>query len=137
MADDLLQVELVSADSRVWSGEASFVLARTTDGEIGVLPHHAPLLSVLVESVVLIRGDGGEAQVAAVDGGFISVANNRVSILSEHAETADDIDLESARRDVDQAADADADDHDAARRRVWGEARVDAAQKAGRQSSSG
>jgi F-type H+-transporting ATPase subunit epsilon len=132
MADDLLQVELVSADSRVWSGEASFVLARTTDGEIGVLPHHAPLLSVLVESVVLIRGDGGEAQVAAVDGGFISVANNRVSILAEHAQLSEDIDASQARQDLESSpGGSDEDDEDAARRVRWAEARIAATERSG------
>jgi F-type H+-transporting ATPase subunit epsilon len=132
MADDLLQVELVSADSRVWSGEASFVLARTTDGELGVLPHHAPLLSVLVESVVLIRGDGGDAQVAAVDGGFISVANNRVSILAEHAELSEDIDAGQARQDLESSqGGSDEDDEDAARRVRWAEARIAATERSG------
>jgi F-type H+-transporting ATPase subunit epsilon len=132
MADDLLQVELVSADSRVWSGEASFVLARTTDGELGVLPHHAPLLSVLVESVVLIRGDGGDAQVAAVDGGFISVANNRVSILAEHAELSEDIDASQARQDLESSqGGSDEDDEDAARRVRWAEARIAATERSG------
>lgn len=131
MADDLLQVELVSADSRVWSGEASFVLARTTDGEIGVLPHHAPLLSVLVESVVLIRGDGGEAQVAAVDGGFISVANNRVSILAEHAQLSEDIDAGAARQDLERAQGESDDEEDAARLVRWAEARIAATERAG------
>jgi len=132
MADDLLQVELVSADSRVWSGEASFVLARTTDGEIGVLPHHAPLLSVLVESVVLIRGDGGDAQVAAVDGGFISVANNRVSILAEHAQLSEDIDASQARQDLESSpGGSDEDDEDAARRVRWAEARIAATERSG------
>lgn len=141
MADENLQVELVAPDRLVWSGEAAFVLARTADGEIGILRDHAPVLSVLDPGAVVIRDEAGNTQVAAVDGGFLSVANNRVSILSEHAEMADDVDLESARRDVEQTGDADtgADegDHDAARRRAWGEARVDAAQKAGRQSASG
>jgi F-type H+-transporting ATPase subunit epsilon len=130
MADEPLQVELVSADSKVWSGEASFVLARTTDGELGVLPDHAPLLSVLVESVVLIRGDGGEAQVAAVDGGFISVANNRVSILAEHAELSEDIDAGQARQDLESSqGGSDEDDEDAARRVRWAEARIAATER--------
>jgi F-type H+-transporting ATPase subunit epsilon len=132
MADEPLQVELVSADSKVWSGEASFVLARTTDGELGVLPDHAPLLSVLVESVVLIRGDGGEAQVAAVDGGFISVANNRVSILAEHAELSEDIDAGQARQDLESSqGGSDEDDEDAARRVRWAEARIAATERSG------
>ena len=131
MADEPLQVELVSADSKVWSGEASFVLARTTDGELGVLPDHAPLLSVLVESVVLIRSDGGEAQVAAVDGGFISVANNRVSILSEHAQLSEDIDAGEARQDLERAQSESDDDEDAARLVRWAEARIAATERSG------
>jgi F-type H+-transporting ATPase subunit epsilon len=131
MADDPLQVELVSADSLVWSGEASFVLARTTDGEIGVLPHHAPVLSVLVESVVLIRGDGGDTQVAAVDGGFLSVANNRVSILAEHAQLSEDIDTGEARQDLERAQGESDDEDDAARRVRWAEARIAASERAG------
>lgn len=146
MADnENLRVELVAPDRLVWSGEASFVLARTADGEIGIMRNHAPVLSVLDPGAVVIQDDGGDTKVAAVDGGFLSVADSRVSILSEHAETADEIDLESARRDVEQAGDgagdgnagADQDDDDAARRLAWAQARVDAAQKAGRQSASG
>ncbi len=134
MADDsdLLQVEVVAADRVVWSGEASFVLARTTDGEIGLLPQHAPVLSVLVESAVLVRGDDGETQVAAVDGGFISVAENRVSILSERAELAEDIDESAARSDLEEAqGEADDDDEEAAHRVRWAEARIAATDKAG------
>ncbi|HLK95386.1 MAG TPA: F0F1 ATP synthase subunit epsilon [Nocardioidaceae bacterium] len=130
MADDLLRVEVVSADSEVWSGDAEFVLARTTDGELGVLPHHAPLLSVLVESVILIRGEGGDSQVAAIDGGFISVAENRVSILCEQALLSEDIDAGEARQDLERAQ-GDSDDEDAARQVRWAEARIEATEKAG------
>jgi F-type H+-transporting ATPase subunit epsilon len=79
----LLTVEVVSPESRVWSGEASMVSTRTLEGDIGVLPNHAPLLGVLVDGKVLIKGATGSTQEFPVHGGFISVANNRVSILSE------------------------------------------------------
>ena len=92
-----IEVELVSAERRVWSGDASFVLARTTEGEIGILPHHAPLLGILVNGVVTIRVMDGSVVTAAVHGGFLSVANNRVSILAEVAELASEIDLDRAR----------------------------------------
>ncbi len=131
MAEEQLQVELVAADRLVWSGEATFVLARTADGEIGVLRNHAPVLSVLDPSAVVIRQEGGETLVAAVDGGFLSVADNRVSILSEHAQMADEIDREQARRDLEQAQSAGDDDAEAARGLGWAEARVGAAEKAG------
>ena len=127
MADDLLQVELVAADERVWSGEATFVLTRTTDGELGIMPHHAPVLSVLVEGVVVIRSDDSDAKVAAVDGGFLSVADNRVSILAEQAAMAEDIDESAARSDLEQAQGDD--DDDAAYRVRWAEARIAATEK--------
>jgi F-type H+-transporting ATPase subunit epsilon len=131
MADEPLRVELVAADQLVWSGEASFVLARTTDGEIGILPRHAPVLSVLVESAVMIRGDGGDTQFAAVDGGFLSVADNRVSILSEQAMLADDIDTSKARQDLERAQGEADDDEDAARQVRWAEARIAATERSG------
>ena len=92
-----LAVELVSAERRVWSGEASMVLARTTEGELGILPNHAPLLGILVNGVVTIRVADGSIETAAVHGGFLSVANNRVSILAEVAELGSEIDLGRAR----------------------------------------
>ena len=101
MADNL-QVELVSADRVVWSGEATMVTARTTDGEIGVLRNHAPVLSVLLPSAVKI--DSGDERVfAVIDGGFISVANNRVSVLAEHAQLSREVNLDEARRELEEA----------------------------------
>jgi F-type H+-transporting ATPase subunit epsilon len=80
-----LQVELVSADSRVWSGEASMIVARTVDGEMGVLPGHAPVLSVLAPGEVRITPVEGGPVVAQVDGGFLSVEHNRVTVVSDSA----------------------------------------------------
>ena len=76
-----LEVALVAADRIVWSGEAEMVIARTTEGDVGILHGHAPLLSVLTDAVVEISTDDGVV-VAAVDGGFLSVAANRVSLPS-------------------------------------------------------
>lgn len=107
---DPLQIELVSADRVVWSGQASEVLARTVEGDLGVLADHAPLLSLLVPGVVVITPLEGEADIkAAVAEGFISVANNRVSILSEDAFLADEIDVAAARAEL-EAAEADEDE---------------------------
>ena len=97
MADDQLQVELVAADRTVWSGQATMVIARTTEGDVGVLRNHAPLLSLLVDGVVEVSPVDGDRFAAAVDGGFVSVANNRVSILSERAVLGSDVDVEAAR----------------------------------------
>ena len=79
----LLTVEVVTPEQRIWSGEANMVSTRTLEGDIGVLPNHAPLLGVLVDGKVVIKGSDGSTQEFSVHGGFISVANNRVSILSE------------------------------------------------------
>lgn len=107
---DNLQVDLVAADRIVWSGEATLVLARTTDGEIGILKDHAPVLSVLVESGVEVESVDSGRLYAVVDGGFLSVAKNKVSILSGHAQLADEIDVEQARRELEQARSRSADD---------------------------
>lgn len=92
-----LAVELVSAERLIWSGEASMVLARTVEGDLGILPNHAPLLGILVNGVVTIRVADGSIESAAVHGGFLSVANNRVSILAEVAELGSEIDLDRAQ----------------------------------------
>lgn len=97
-----LHVELVSADRTVWSGEASMVIARTLEGDLGILPGHAPLLGVLANGPVQIRSADGESVVAAVHGGFLSVAEDRVSILAEVAELAEEIDEASERRVLEQ-----------------------------------
>ena len=106
-----LQIELVAADRVVWSGQASQVMARTVAGDLGVLYGHAPLLSLLVPGVVEITPLEGDIVRAAVEEGFLSVADNHVSILSEDAFLASEIDaaavksqLETARADEDDAA---------------------------------
>ena len=93
-----LQVELVAVEKMIWSGEASMVIARTTEGELGVLPGHAPLLGELAPGgVVRIRPESGEDLVVAAHGGFLSVTERGVSILAETAEISTDIDVERAR----------------------------------------
>ena len=78
-----LTVEVVSPDKRVWSGEATMVSARTLEGDIGILPNHAPLLGVLVDGTVEIKAVGGEKHQFTINGGFLSVSNNRVSVLGQ------------------------------------------------------
>lgn len=125
---DALQVELVAADRTVWSGEATMVIARTVEGDIGVLRGHAPVLSLLTDAVVEIDAGDGEVVMAAVDGGFISVANDRVSILSEHAVLAADIDVSAERAELEAAQSDESDDAEARIRRA--EARIRAAERA-------
>lgn len=128
MADAALQLELVAADRLVWSGQVSSVITRTTEGELGILANHAPLMAVLVGTTVEVRPIEGERWVAAIDGGFLSVANNRVSILVEEAEMSGDIDVERARRDLEQARTTDDDGGERAAQHA--EARIQAVEKA-------
>jgi len=79
----MLKVELVSPEKKVWSGEAVSVSARTLEGDLGILTDHAPLLGVLVDGKVVINGTDGSVSEFNVNGGFLSVSNNRVSILAE------------------------------------------------------
>ncbi|MEQ7129254.1 F0F1 ATP synthase subunit epsilon [Actinopolymorpha sp. B11F2] len=125
-----LHVELVAPDRTVWSGEAATVIARTIDGDIGILPGHTPLLGLLADGVVEIRNQEGDIWVAAVYGGFLSVAHDRVSILAEYAEMAHEIDLEAARRELDRAHAAGGDDEEALEHVRRAEARIRAVEMA-------
>lgn len=99
-----LHVELVSVEREVWSGQASQVTARTTEGEVGILPGHAPLLGELAEGfTVRISEVGGGDVVAAVHGGFLSVTTEGVTVLAEIAELAADIDGSRAQQALDRA----------------------------------
>ena len=85
--------QLVSVDRMLWSGQASIVTAQTTEGEIGILPGHEPLLGQLKDNgVVTIRPTDGERLVAAVQGGFLSVVGDKVTILADYAVFADEVD---------------------------------------------
>jgi F-type H+-transporting ATPase subunit epsilon len=132
MADTLMQVELVAADRLVWSGEATMVIARTTEGDVGVLPNHAPMLSLMVDGIVDVTTADNETWIAAVDAGFLSVANNRISILAEHAEMSHDIDLEKARADLERARQAGelVNEAEESAEAAWAEARIRAAERA-------
>ena len=98
-----MQVEVVAADRVVWSGTSSNIIAKTVEGEIGILPGHAPLLAVLEPSAVVIFCDDGRREVVAVEGGFISVSQGRVSVLSEYARLATEMSLRDAERELDAA----------------------------------
>jgi F-type H+-transporting ATPase subunit epsilon len=94
-----MQVEVVSADRVVWSGKSSNIIAKTVEGEIGILPGHEPVLGVLVPSaVVIFCEEAAKREIVAVDGGFISVSQGRVSILSEYARMADEVTVARLRR---------------------------------------
>jgi len=99
-----MHVALVVPDRELWSGEARTVIAKTTEGDIGVLTGHAPVFGVLAEgSLVEILNDDAEPVRAAVSGGFLSVADDRVSILAAHAQLSGEVDAEAAQRELDSA----------------------------------
>jgi len=81
-----LEVTVVSATAEVWSGEAEMVVARTTEGEIGILAGHEPTLGVLAAGEVRITTKSGEKITATAEDGFLSVDNNQVTIVAGMAE---------------------------------------------------
>ena len=98
------RVALVVPDRELWSGEARTVIAKTTEGDIGVLTGHSPVFGVLAEgSLVEILSDDAEPVRAAVSGGFLSVANDRVSILAAQAQLSGEVDADEAQRELDSA----------------------------------
>ena len=125
MADEKLDVEVVSVDKKVWSGEATFVRARTVDGEIGILPGHWDHLSVLVPGGVVDIREGETSTLAAVHGGFLLVHDNTVRILAETAELAEEIDVPRAQSSLERARSSDDEDAEEAAQRA--EARLRAA----------
>jgi F-type H+-transporting ATPase subunit epsilon len=98
-----LRVALVVPDRELWSGEARTVVAKTTEGDIGVLAGHSPVFGILAEgSLVEILTEETSVK-AAVSGGFLSVADDQVSILAEQAQLGQDVDTAEARRELDAA----------------------------------
>ena len=86
---ELLNVEIVAVEAKVWSGQAEMLIARTTEGELGVLHGHAPLLGELADpGTVRIKLAGGEEVAYTVNGGFLSVTTEGVTVLAETCEPA-------------------------------------------------
>jgi len=98
-----LYVDAVAADRRVWEGAAVGVIARTTEGDVGVLAGHEPFLALLVPCVVEITTPDGRREILSVDGGFLSVADNRVAILSQYGQLAREISVDGAEKELAEA----------------------------------
>lgn len=92
-----LDVAVVSAERLLWQGSARSIVAKTPEGEIGILPGHEPVLALLVESPLRIETIEGEKVLVAVHGGFFAVDSNRVQVIAEAAELAAEIDVERAK----------------------------------------
>ncbi len=89
------QLEIITAERELYSGEVASVTAPGTGGQLTILPNHAPLLTQLDPGELIIRGDG-EPNLLAVTGGFLEVLGNRVVVLADAAEQPDEIDIERA-----------------------------------------
>lgn len=98
-----LHVSMVAADRVVWSGKAKEVMARTVEGDLGILTGHSPLMSLLIPGLVRIDSEDGETVNAVVGDGFISVANDQVSIISEDASLPAEVDAAQVRLDLENA----------------------------------
>lgn len=86
MSEKTLRVELVAADKAVWTGDAKMVVAKTVEGEIGLLAGHEPMLAILSSGEVRITLTDGDKLTANAEDGFLSVEHDVVTIVARHAE---------------------------------------------------
>jgi F-type H+-transporting ATPase subunit epsilon len=98
-----LNVAMVSTRRNVWEGEASLVVMRTLDGEVGIMPGHSPLLGMLADGPLLIRPIEGEDVRAYIHEGFVTVDSDRVIVLAEWLELASEIDVRQAEQELEAA----------------------------------
>jgi F-type H+-transporting ATPase subunit epsilon len=132
---DTFQLEIASPERLFVDEQVSEAELPGKNGYLGVLPGHAPLLSALGAGVLTYRSGAGE-RVMAIEGGFLEIFEDHVRVLAEHAEFADEIQADTARRELDEAQNALKDVHDTAdsdavlRRIERAQARVDAAERA-------
>ena len=108
-----LRVELVAPEGEIWSGNARMVIAKTLEGDLGVLTGHSPVLGILAEgSLIHILdpeghdGADGQEVVAAVSSGFLAVADDRVSILSRQAQLGSRVDVPAVEAELNAALEA-------------------------------
>ncbi|HZC70867.1 MAG TPA: F0F1 ATP synthase subunit epsilon [Jatrophihabitans sp.] len=121
-----MQVEVVSIEAPVWSGAATALYGRTTDGELGILPGHTPLLGALAPGhPVRIEREEGDDLDIAVHGGFLFVhQDHHVSVLAEEAELAENIDPAAAREALSTAEREDGPDAENVRDRALAQLRA-------------
>ena len=100
MAHSVMQVDVVDSEEQIFSGEVEYLVAPASEGEIGIYPHHIPIISKLKPGVLRLQVPGHELQlVFAISGGFIEVQGNHVTILADLVERTDALD---AQRLIDQ-----------------------------------
>ncbi len=99
-----MQLQIITAEREVFSGEVDVLVAPGIAGQLGILPSHAPLMTVLQPGELMVRSDGEESYLV-LSGGYMEVLGNRVTILADAAEDVDEIDEERAQRAIQQAQD--------------------------------
>ncbi len=117
---DKLHIEIVTAERRILTDEVDMVVAPGVEGQLGILPRHAPLMTMLAPGEVLLKKDGGEI-IMATSGGFMEVLANRVTILADTAERVEEIDIaraEEAKRRAEERLAMRGSDVDRARAQV-------------------
>ena len=98
-----MQLEIITAEQQMYSDEVELVVAPGIDGELGILPHHAPLMTALQPGELMIRKDGEETYLA-VTGGFMEVMGNKVTVLADACERSDEIDEARAQEAMERAS---------------------------------
>jgi F-type H+-transporting ATPase subunit epsilon len=97
-----MRLEIITAERQVYSDDVDVVVAPGTEGQLGILPHHAPLMTALQPGELMVRKDGVESYLV-VTGGFMEVLGNKVTILADAAERSEEIDEQRAQQAVEHA----------------------------------
>ena len=98
-----MNLEIITAERSVFEGEVDMVIAPGLDGQLGILPKHAPLMTVLKPGELTVKKNGEEDMYVAVSGGFMEVIGNRVSVLADACERSDEIDEDRAEQAMQRA----------------------------------
>lgn len=98
----MIKLEIVTPEKKVFDETVDSVTVPTATGEVGILPNHAPLISAL-KSGILSFSNRGTSEKMVVSGGFVEVSSNKVSVLTDVAERADEINVEAARTELSEA----------------------------------
>lgn len=100
------QVHILAADRTFYDGPCVSLTVPTSDGELGILAHHSPMIAAVQPGTLRYQAPGGEVQLAAVSPGMVKVENNEVLVLVDSAERPEEIDAARARREADEAREA-------------------------------
>ncbi|MCI9225259.1 MULTISPECIES: ATP synthase F1 subunit epsilon [unclassified Acutalibacter] len=103
---ELFQVHILAADRTFYDGPCISLTVPTSDGELGILAHHSPIIAAVQPGTLRYQAPGGDVQLAAVSPGMVKVENNEVLVLVDSAERPEEIDAARAQREADQAREA-------------------------------